>query len=69
MKRIGWIAILLSVTLFLAGCGGSDPQESTEVPEIPEEVDAGKVTDAVGKALLKGISSPGGSGQTDPNAP
>ena len=74
MKRIGWIAMLLGVVLVFAGCGKPEekqPPPAVEVPEVPENVDADKVTGAVGKALLKGISGGAESepGQPDPETP
>ncbi len=61
MYRIGCIALLLGVTLLVAGCQKSETNkpESLEVPAISEDVDGGKVADAVGRALLKGFTGTG----------
>ncbi len=61
MYRIGCIALLLGVTLLVASCQKSetDTPESLEIPEVSENVDGGKVADAVGRALLKGFTGTG----------
>ena len=70
MKRIGWSLLLLGVALLAAGCpkpNAGPPQE--EVIRIPETVDGEKVTGAVGRALLKGVTEAPAPQQPDNSAP
>lgn len=71
MKRIGWSLLLLGAALLTAGCpkpnAGQPPQQ--EVISIPETVDGEKVTGAVGRALLKGVTEAPAPQQPDDSAP
>jgi len=71
MKRIGWSLLLLGAALLTAGCpkpnAGPPPQE--EVIFIPKTVDGEKVTGAVGRALLKGVTEAPAPQQPDNSTP
>jgi len=63
MKRFAWTALLLGIALTTASCqkpgagGVADRPADAEEFVVPEDVDGKKVTDAMGKALLKGFNA------------
>ena len=70
MKRIGWSLLLLGAALLTAGCpkpNAGQPQD--EVISIPETDDGEKVTGAVGRALLKGVTEAPAPQKPDNSAP
>ena len=68
MKRIRLTALLLGAVLLTAGCQSSIHQGADDESTVPvENVDGPKVAAAVGRALLKGFTSP--SLPEQPNQP
>ena len=69
MRRIGATALLLGVAMF-SGCFQGGPDEPVEPAYVvPETVDGQKVSNALGRALLKGVNEELTPGPTPPTEP